>query len=382
MKMSDLKNIVIIGAGVGGTIVANKLVKKVKADQATITIIDPDFRHTYEPGYLFTMFGREKPDNLVKDSRKLMSKRVNSVQDKVTFVDTEKKLVKTASNGELPYDYLVLATGARIATDAVEWWDDSIQHFYNNPASVKLWEAIQSFEGGKIVVSIADLPYKCPPAPIEAAMLLDDYYKKKGLRDKVEIVYTSPLNRAFSIETTNIRVEEYLKQKNIEYLTLFNADYVDPEEKWIESLEGDDIDYDMLIMVPPHRGHDFIVKSKIAEGKGWVPTDKFTLEVHNQKNMWALGDCTDIPTSKAGSTAHYQAPVIAANIAADIKGEERVARYDGHVQCFFLTEFGKSMFINFNYENPPKPAPTRRVWWWFKLLFKPMYFRLIATARI
>jgi sulfide:quinone oxidoreductase len=328
------------------------------------------------------MFGREEPEDLVKDSRDLMPKWINSVQDKVTLIDTDNKTVMTESQGEYNYDYIVIASGARIATDAVEWWDDSIKHFYTNPASVELKKALENFEGGKIVVSIADLPYKCPPAPIEAAMLMDDYFKKKGMGDKVEIVYTSPLNRAFAIETTNIRVEEYLKEKNIEFLTLFNADYVDTEEKWIESLEGEDIDYDLLVMVPPHRGHQFILDSGIAEGKGWIPTDKFTLEVEGQENMWALGDCTDIPTSKAGSTAHYQAPVIAKNIASMIKGQKKKAKYNGHVQCFFMTEFGKSMFIDFNYENPPKPSPTRRFWWWFKLLFKPLYFLGVVRARV
>jgi sulfide:quinone oxidoreductase len=380
--MTDLPKIVIVGAGTGGTIVANKLAKKLGKKKIDLTVIDPTFNHVYQPGFLFTMFGREEPENLVKDSRDLMPKWINSVQDKVSLIDTSNKSVKTESSGDYEYDYIVIASGARIATDAVEWWDDSIHHFYSNPASVKLKDALENFTEGKIVVSIADLPYKCPPAPIEACMLMDDYYRKKGLRDKVDIVYTSPLNRAFAIETTNIRVEEYLKEKDIEYLTLFNADYVDSEEKWIESLEGEDIDYDLLVMVPPHRGHQFVLDSEIAGGKGWIPTDKYTLKVEGQENMWALGDCTDIPTSKAGSTAHYQAPVIAKNIASLIKGETPKAKYDGHVQCFFLTEFGSSMFIDFNYESPPKPSPTRKIWWWFKLLFKPLYFLGVARARV
>jgi sulfide:quinone oxidoreductase len=362
--------------------VVNKLAKKLKSDQVDISIIDPHFNHVYQPGFLFTMFGRDKTRNLIKDTRDMIPKWVNAVEDKVTKVDTENKLVHTSEGDEVKYDYLVLATGARIATDTAEWWDDSIHHFYTPPAADRLHEALQSFNKGRIVVSIADLPYKCPPAPIEACMLMDDYYRKNGKRDDIEIVYTSPINRAFSIETTNIRVEEYLKEKNIEFKTLFNADYVDTEEKWIESLEGEDIDYDLLVMVPPHRGHQFLIDSGIAEGKGWVPTDKETLEVKGQEGIWAMGDCTDIPTSKAGSTAHYQAPVIAANIVSAIKNKPKNKTYDGHVQCFFLTEFGKSMFIDFNYSTPPKPSPSRKIWWWLKRGFKPLYFTMIARGRV
>ena len=374
--------IVIIGAGTGGTIVANKLSRKLKK-KAEITIIDPYFNHYYQPGVLFTMF--KKYGNykwLNKDGKKLIPKSVNQVKDKVTLVDTENQVVKTENSGDFNYDYIVMATGARYAKETAEWWDDSIYEFYTPKEADRTAEALEKFEGGTIVVSIADIPYKCPPAPIEAAMLLDDYFKKRKMRDKVKIVYTSPLSRAFSIETTNIRVEEYLKKKDVETKILFNVDDVDTEERIIYSMEDDDVEYDMLIMVPPHRGQQFLIDSGISKGQGWIPTNKVTLEVENQKNMWALGDCTNIATSKAGSTAHYEAPVIAGNIAAMVKGEEKKAEYDGHVQCFFLTEFGKSMFIDFDYGRLPKPSPTRKIWWWFKLLFKPMYYRLVATGRV
>ncbi|MCY3411871.1 MAG: NAD(P)/FAD-dependent oxidoreductase [Candidatus Heimdallarchaeota archaeon] len=374
-------NVVIIGAGTGGTAVANKIYRKVKS-KAEITVIDATFKHPYQPGTLFSMFKRETQKSLTKDGKKLFPKKVNLVQDIVTLVDTENKVVKTKGGKDVPYDYLVLSPGARYAKETAEWWDDSIHEFYTMDGADKLADALENFQGGNIVVSIADIPYKCPPAPIEAAMLIDDYFKKRNMRDKVNITYTSPLGRAFSIETTNTRVEQYLKEKNIPWKTLFNVEDVDTEEKVIYSMEGDDIDYDLLVMVPPHRGQQFLIDSGISKGHGWIPTDRETLEVEGQENMWALGDATNIATSKAGSTAHYSAPVIAANIAALIKGEEKKAIYDGHVQCFFLTEMGKSMFIDFNFSRPPKPSPTRKIWWWFKLLFKPMYFSLVARGYV
>ncbi|MDH5403696.1 MAG: NAD(P)/FAD-dependent oxidoreductase, partial [Candidatus Heimdallarchaeota archaeon] len=313
-------NIVIVGAGTGGVIVANQIQKKLKKLNPNITIIDPYFRHTYQPGFLFTMFGKDETKNIVKDSRKLLNKKVHSIQDKVTNVNHKENYVVTENNGSISYDYLVLATGSKISTDAVDWWDDSIHHFYDPISAEKLNKELENFQEGNIVVSIADLPYKCPPAPIEAAMLMDSYFKERGIRDKVNITYTSPINRAFSIETTNTRVEPYLKEKNIEVLTFFNTDDVDTEEKVIYSLEGDDIDYDLLIMIPPHRGQQFLIESGISHGHGWIPTDKYTLKVDGFDNIYALGDATDIPTSKAGSTAHHQAPVIAENILAQIEG--------------------------------------------------------------
>ncbi len=373
--------IIVVGAGTGGTAVANKLHKKLKS-KAEITVVDPTFKHPYQPGTLFSMFRRETQKSLIKDGRKLFPKAVNLVEDAVKLIKTEEKKVETVGGKTLDYDYIVLSAGARYAFETAEWWNESIHEFYTMDGADKLADALDDFNGGTIVVSIADIPYKCPPAPVEAAMLIDDFYKKKKMRDKVKIVYTSPLSRAFSIETTNIRVEQYLKEKNIEWLTLFNVEDVDTEERVIYSMEGDDIDYDMLIMVPPHRGHQFLIDSVIAKGHGWIPTNRETLEVEGQENMWALGDGTNIATSKAGSTAHYSAPVIAANIAALVKGQEPKGIYDGHVQCFFLTEMGKSMFIDFNYSKPPKPSPTRKIWWWFKLLFKPMYFKLVATGKV
>ena len=376
-----MKKIVIIGAGTGGTTIANKLAKKVKG-KAEVTIIDPTFKHVYQPAVLFTMFRNESTKDMVKDGTKSIPKSVNIVKDFVTKVDTDKKVVETKEKGNFDYDYLVLATGARYAYETAEWWDDSIYEFYTPKGSEKVADALEKFEGGTIVVSIADIPYKCPPAPVEAAMLLDSYFKKRKMRDKVKIIYTSPLMRAFSIETTNTRVEQYLKEKDIETKILFNVDDVDTEEKIIYSMEDDDVEYDLAIFVPPHRGQQFLIDSGISEGQGWIPTDKVTLKVKDQENMWALGDATDIPTSKAGSTAHHQAPVIAKNIAALIDGNEPTAEYDGHVQCFFLTEFGRSMFIDFDYSRLPKPSPTRRIWYYFKKIFKPVYYVGVIKGRV
>jgi sulfide:quinone oxidoreductase len=221
-------------------------------------------------------------------------------------------------------------------------------------------------------------------------LLLDHYFRQRGIRDQVTIKYASPLHMCFSIESVNTVVEPLLLKRGIELETFFNVDEVDLEKKIVYSLEGTEENYDLLIVVPPHATHQYIIDSNISNGAGWVPTDKETLEVIGQENMFALGDVTDIPTSKAGSTAHYQAPIVAANIYAKIVGDKNLKKYDGHVQCFFLTEFGKSLFLNFNYKAPPQATGLsgwiflrpRRSWYWFKQVFKTFYFSLIAKGKI
>ncbi len=382
--MEQPKRIVIIGAGTAGTIAANKIYKKAKKTKIPfeITVIDPTFKHVYQPGFLFTMFKKDKTHALIKDARKLLPKKVKTIQDKVVKLDTKEQLVTTEKGGVVPYDYLVIATGASIRTDVVDWWDDTIYHFYTPPEAERLSDQIVNFKGGKIVVAIADMPFKCPPAPIEACFLLDDYFKKKKLRDKVEITYASPLNRAFSIETANEVVQPILEKRGINLMTYFNVDEVDTEEKVVYSVEGDELDYDLLIMVPPHRGQKFLEEAGLTETGGWVKTDRFTLKVEGFDNIFALGDATNIPTSKAGSTAHYEAPTLAKNLVHEMKKDGIEEKYDGHVQCFFLTSFGRSLFLDFNYQNPPRPGKPSKFWWWFKLIFKPFYFRFVATGRV
>ena len=382
MKKTKKPNVVILGAGTGGTIVANKLRRKI-GSKVNLTVIDPTFKHPYQPGYLFVIIGKEKPENLVKDSRKLLPRKSEKIQDYAVKIDTEAQEVQTKEHGGIKYDYLVIATGSRLATDAVDWWDDTIHHFYNGEEALRLYNELKEFNKGKIVISIADIPYKCPPAPIEGAFLIDDYYRRKKIRDQIQITYTSPLNRAFSIQTTNEVIEPLMKKRGIEVKTFFNTDEVDTEEKVVYSLEGEELDYDLLIMIPPHRGQSFIKESGLpTDEQGWVNVDRYTLRVEGFDNIYALGDATNLPISKAGSTAHHEAPIIAKNIKSQIKGSNRIHKYNGHVQCFFVTKYGSSMFLDFNYSHPPKAKRSTRYWWWFKKIFKPFYFQMVAKGYV
>ena len=372
------KQIVIVGAGTAGAIVANKL-KKVKK-HIELTVIDPTFDHIYQPGYLFLLYGKEKPKSLRMDGRKLLPKWAKKVQDAVTLVDPEKKVVKTEKSGEFPYDYLVIATGSRLVPESLEWWSDDIHHFYTPEAAIRLNKALEEFQGGRILIGVADLPYKCPPAPLESAFLIDDFYRKRKMRDKVEIIFTSPINRAFTIQTVSDVVTPMLAKQGIELRTFFNIDEVDTKEKVLYTIEDDEVEFDLLVLIPPHKGAQFIEDSGLGED-GWIPVDRYTLQVEGHPEIYACGDTTNLPISKAGSTAHYEAPIIAKNIADQLAGKEPSHKYDGHVQCFFVTRWGRSMFLDFDYSRPPYPGKPNIFWWWFKKLFKPLYFKMVAKGK-
>ncbi len=380
MKEKSIAKIVIIGAGTGGTIVANKLNKTIR-NKAEITVIDPEFKHIYQPGYLFQIVGRETENGLTRDGIKLLPKKAKKVKDAVERVDLENQKVYTKNGTEISYDYLIIASGSHLVPHKLEWWNDNVHQFYTPQSAHKVYEELKNMEKGTIVISIASIPYKCPPAPLEAALIIDDYLKRKKIRENFNIVFTSPINRAFSIETVNKIVQPLMEKRGIDVRTFFNVDEVDDEEKVLYSYEGDEIEYDMLIMVPPHEAQPFVQKSKIPHDQGgWIDINKETLKVKGYENVYAIGDTTNLPISKAGSTAHNQAPIIAKNILASINGSDKKYLYDGHVQCFFVTEIGKSMFIDFNYFKPPYPGKPSRKYWWFKLAFKELYYRSVAKG--
>ena len=373
-----MKNVLILGGGVGGTIVANILARKTSAENIKITLVDAKDKHVYQPGFIYVAFGNEKPESLIKDERKLLNKRVEFIVDEATKVDAEKKHVFTKSGKVLDYDYLVMATGARLNAAEVPGYEDAF-HFYDLESALKLRDALKNFNQGKIVIGIGGLPYKCPPAPSESACQLDYVFRQRGLRDKVDIHYLSPLPRVFPIESVSPLIQKVMESKGIAVTEMFNIETIDPKTKTVSSLEGESIQYDLLIVVPPHRGAKIVEDSGLGDRGGWIPTDKHTLKVKGHGDMYAVGDCTDIPTSKAGATAHYEAKIIAENIAAEIKGE-RLKEYDGKVRCFFDAGFKRATTISFNFGHPPKPIPLSRHWYWGKMLVGKLYWRVVLKG--
>ncbi len=385
-----MERVVIIGGGVGGTIVANQLARKLKRqidDQdASVTVVDASGSHVYQPGFMYIAFGHEKADKLVRPERSLLDARVNLVVGEVVRVDPDGQTVALDNGDVLPYDQLVLATGSRIIPELIDNFDTQAHHFYSAAAAKKLRAALDRFEGGRIVVAISGMPYKCPPAPLEVSFLIEAELRQRGLRDKSEVHFCSPISRAFTIESVSEMATPVLEQKGIELHTFFNVESIDAERKVLQSLEGEELPYDLLILVPPHRGAQFLIDSGLAPAPGgWLPTDRHTLQVGGRPNVYALGDGTDLPLSKAGSTAHFEAPVVAERVAAAVTGRQpskKHASYEGKVMCFFEIGDGKGTLLRFDYEHPPKPPKPNRVWHLGKVMFNKAYWVTVPKGRV
>jgi sulfide:quinone oxidoreductase len=385
-----MKRVLILGGGVGGTIVANLLSRKlhrlIDDGEVEVTVVDKLGNHVYQPGFMYITFGSEKEANLSRPERSLLPDRVNLVIGDVTRVDAEAQTVSLADGQTLAYDELVLATGSRIAPEEVAHFDTQAHHFYTADAALKLRAALDDFKGGSIVIAIAGMPYKCPPAPLEVSFLIEAELRARGLRDKSEVHFCSPIGRAFTIESVSEMATPVLEEKGIELHTFFNVETLDPARKMVQSLEGEELRYDLLVLVPPHHGAQFLIDSGLAPAPGgWLPTDHHTLAVGGRPNVYALGDATDLPLSKAGSTAHFEAPVVAARIAASITGkplDKKHGNYTGKVMCFFEIGDGKGTLLRFDYDNPPRPPKPNRVWHLGKMLFNKTYWHTVPRGRV
>jgi sulfide:quinone oxidoreductase len=254
--------------------------------------------------------------------------------------------------------------------------------FYSFDGALRLREALRTFDGGRIKVGVAGIPYKCPPAPVEFVFMLDEYLRYRGIRDRSEITLLSPLNRAFTIESASKLVQPLMERRGIRLETFFNVESVDPEAATVLSLEGDKAEYDLLVLVPPHRGQPVVEASGLGDAGGWVPTDRTTLQHVDHERVFAIGDATNLPISKSGSTAHFEAPVVASRIASLVRGTTPKANYGGRVMCFLETGGGKATALRFDYEHPPVPPKPGRIWHGAKWMFNRLYWQTVPQGRI
>ncbi len=385
-----MQRILILGGGVGGTLTANLLVKRLRQridrGEVEVMVVDSTGQHVYQPGFMYIAMGGERAANLQRPERSLLDKRVTLVIGEVARVDEDRQVVALTDGLELGYDQLVLATGSRIVPEAIEHFDTEAQHFYSAEAAARLRTALDRFDGGRIVIGIAGMPYKCPPAPLEVAFLIEAEMRQRGLRDRTTIDFCSPIGRAFTIETVSEMATPILERKGIELHTFFNVEAIDPERKVVLSLEGEELPYDLLILVPPHKGQQFLMDSGLAPAPGgWLPTDRATLQVGGRPNVYALGDATDLPLSKAGSTAHFEAPVVTERLVAAIEGravDHPRGDYLGKVMCFFEIGDGKGTLLQFDYEHPPKPPKPNQLWHLGKIVFNKTYWHTVPKGRV
>ncbi|MCG8342221.1 MAG: NAD(P)/FAD-dependent oxidoreductase [Chlorobiales bacterium] len=390
------KKIVVLGAGTGGTIVSNNL-RRHLPDDWEITVIDRDDKHIYQPGMLFVPFDIQKSGTLTRSRKKYILPGVNFVIDEITHIDPEKREVKT-KNRSFSYDFLVISTGCKIVPEEndglMDAWGKNAFTFYSIEGADLLRQKLKEFDGGKLVLNIAEVPFKCPVAPIEFVFLADWYFKKKGIRNKVEIELVTPLTGAFTKPKASAVFGESAKEKNIKITPAFELNEVNGKEKYIESIQGDKIPYDMLVIIPTTIGDDVISDSGLDDGIGYVPTHLNTLQALKHERIYVIGDATNVPTSKAGSVAHYEADVVVFNIMAEIHGIKPEEIYDGHSTCFIVYSKGTSSLIDFNYKIEPLPGKfplphmgpfsllkETKANWYGKLGFEWLYWNVLLAGR-
>lgn len=353
-----MKHLVILGAGTAGTMMANHLSHELKKADWKISIIDEKEEHHYQPGYLFLPFDIYTPDDIIKSIEEFIPKHASLVKGKIDKVEPKENKVKMADGSELNYDILIVATGAKIAPEETEGmkgseWHKSVFDFYTFEGSLALRNKLRNWEGGKLVVHITEMPIKCPVAPLEFAFLADSFFKHKHMRDKVEITYVTPLSGAFTKPKATEALEHLLDEKHIKIESDFAIEHVDNEKKEIVDYGGRSIPFDILVTVPTNKGDEVMERSGMGDDLNYVPTNKATLQSKEYANVFVLGDASNIPASKAGSVAHFEAEILTENILRYIKGEPLKEEFDGHANCFIETGNGKALLIDFNYTHEP-----------------------------
>ncbi len=390
--------IVILGGGTGGTMMANRLRRKFDDDEARISVVDKDDLHVYQPGLLFLPFRLAAADEIVRPRRRQLHRGIDFHQAEIDHVDLAEDRVHLMDGSILPFDVLIVSTGATLQPEETEGltgegWNDRMFTFYTVPGAEQLSRALDAFDGGRVVVNLIDMPIKCPVAPLEFAFLADWYFTERGIREKVELTYVTPLDGAFTKPVASERLAGLLADKRIELVTEFAVGQADGEQRKLVSWDEREVPFDLLVTVPLHGGSPFVERSEgLGDDLGFVPTNPQTLQSLAKPNVFAIGDATNVPISKAGSVTHFEAEALEGNVVRFLEGKEPSAAYDGHANCFIETGFGKALLIDFNYENEPVPGhfpmalglpllKESRLNHLGKLMFQWLYWHVLLPGR-
>jgi sulfide:quinone oxidoreductase len=354
-----MQRIVILGGGTGGTLTANRLRKAFGPDELAITVVDQDDEHVYQPGLLFVPFGMTHGEDIVRPRGRQLHDDITYVVAEIDRVDIEADTVALTNGTTLPYDVLVVATGAVLAPEETEGltgegWNEKTFTFYSREGAEALGRALASFEGGRIAINIVELPIKCPVAPLEFAFLADWYFHERGIRDKVELTYVTPLDGAFTKPVASATLGGMLEERGIELVTDFNTGEVDGAGGRLVSWDEREVPFDLAVVIPVHNGAEYVERSEgLGDELRFVPADEHTLQAKAKENIFVIGDAAALPISKAGSVTHFEGEVLVENLTRFLRGEALDASYDGHANCFIETGFHKAMLIDFNYETEP-----------------------------
>jgi sulfide:quinone oxidoreductase len=394
-----MKRIVILGAGTAGTMIANKLRKALDKEEWKITITDSDKMHYYQPGFLFIPFGIYNREDVIKPKSDFMPAGVEVIYSGIDKVDAENNSVILEGGKILNYDYLIIATGTKTYPEETpglkeKLWYKEIFDFYTIEGATALRNFIKGWEGGRLVMAITEIPFKCPVAPLEFVFLADDYFTKKGIRDKVDITYVTPMAGAFTKPVATKMLSELLEEKNIKVVPDFYIEKIDNDSKKLVSYDEQEISFDLLTIVPLNMGDKMIERSGLGDDMNFVPVNRETLQSDQYENIFVLGDASNIPTSKAGSVAHFAAEILFENLMNAIEGRPLVAKFDGHANCYIETGGGKGALIDFNYETEPLPGTfplpgigpfgllkNTKINHYGKILFRWIYWHILLKGK-
>ena len=394
-----MKKLLVLGGGTAGSMAANKLRRKLSPSDWEITVVDADDNHRYQPGFLFMPFGTYRPDQVTKSRRKALNKDVPLVYGEIDKVLPEENAVLLTDGRRLDYDVLIIATGVTPRPDQTdgmmgELWGTKVHEFYTYDGAVRLAETLKTWPGGRLAINIVEMPIKCPVAPLEFAFLADSYFKDKGIRDKVEMTYVTPLPGAFTKPIAAEAFGNTLEEKGIAVEPDFMLMEVDNEKAALVSYDEREVPFDLLVTIPLNMGADFVARSGMGNEINLVPVDKFTQQSKAYENVFALGDANDIPASKAGSVAHFEIDIFVENFMQYIAGKPMTHKFDGHANCFIETGGGKAMLIDFNYDYEPLPGKypvagvgpmsllkQTRLNHMGKLAFKWVYWNVLVPGR-
>jgi sulfide:quinone oxidoreductase len=393
-----MKKLVILGAGTAGTMAANKLRPQLARDEWSITIVDQHETHYYQPGYLFIPFGIYRPDEVTKPTKRFIPTGVDLITAEIDRVDPEANTVLLMDGEELSYDYLIIASGTSPRPDETPGMADdlggSVHEFYTYDGAVRLAEKLRTWEGGRLVIHVTEMPIKCPVAPLEFTFLADAFFEEQGLRDKVDITYVTPLEGAFTKPVSSKLLGDMLDKRKVHLEPDFMVESIDTEAKNLVSFDEREIPYDLLVTVPVNMGADFIARSGLGDDLNYVPVDQYTLLSKAHDNIFAVGDASDIPASKAGSVAHFAMDLFPANFLRHIQGLKMTEFFDGHANCFIETGHGKGLLIDFNYDTEPLPGKyplpgvgpfsllkETEINHWGKVMFRWMYWNILLPGK-
>lgn len=374
-----IKNIIVVGGGIGGTMTANNLVSKlypeISRGEVRIILISNSPWHYYKPAFMYVAFGAFYKEELRRHQASLLRPEIDFVLDQVDDFEFKKSRLKMRSGDTYEYDYLVVSTGCIPSPERIEGLQEAGDHFYQHAPARKLFDKISTIKKGRIFIGVTfpktpNVPHQCGIAPMETTLMLDEFLRRRGVREQIEIVYTYPTvsqlvrNCLFLQRPTGEVLPSVFESKGIKHKRGFTLASVDPERKVAISEEGEEENFDILMQTPPIRAVDAVLNSGISHApnnEGWLPTDRYSLQLEGFENVFVMGDTVDLPISKAGGSCHNQSPVICNNIAGLMRWGKTVAEYDGKVQAIAQMGMEAGMPLWYDYDVDVIPTPPTKI---------------------